>query len=598
MQFTRSLLLTALALLPMASFAAQPPSRENSRWATYKNAAGDNYFALSLQASQDLPTADQAEVVVIIDTSASQTGQVRLESIEVLNELAANLPLNAKVALLASDVETVVLSGGLVSATDSKFESAVARLQKRVPLGTTDLSLALRTALAQFSQAAAQRTIIYIGDGINRNHLLTPEEHRKLIEDLVSRQVTISTLAIGPVIDVANLAALSNNTGGIFLAREEIEDSTQSIGRLLGSSVSLPVVWPNKVEGPKALATYLPENFPPLRLDRDSVIVGLSKDAAEAGRLVVKGTSAGKPIELTWNVKPEESNPDLAFLPTVVDSAKLDGGINLPALGSAGLRAMSYALADNSTELVKAGQFALKSGDNAGAKRIAEEALKSDPNNAEAISLLNAAKKLMEAVPTGKFMQTNAPGDDPFSTGSTQEPAPAGDDPFGAPAAPAASEVVPTPAQPALGETLPRSTTVIPPQPPAMLDDSLLDTGFDTGSLLAREEELRRAAAQAMTQEVRNQLSEAQRLMKTEPTAVKNALKSRLDEIDAAVGYGSSTSRRFEEPIAECDSFCGDRRGQVHGSRPKSRNDSSSGRCKPTLARRSQSYRRVDQATR
>jgi len=419
MLLTRPLLFTALALLPLASTAAQPPSQSNSRWATYKNAAGESYFALSLQPVQDLPTADQAEVVVIIDTSASQTGQVRLEAIEVLNELAANLPLNAKVALLACDVETVVLSGGLVSATDSKFESAVARLQKRVPLGTTNLSLALRTALAQFSQSAAQRTIIYIGDGINRSHLLTPEEHRKLVEDLVERQVTISSLAIGPVVDVANLAAFSNNTGGIFLARDEIEDSTQSIGRVLGSSVSLPVVWPSKVEVPKALATYLPANFPPLRLDRDSVIVGLSKVAAEAGKLVVRGTSAGKPVELTWNVKPEESNPDLAFLPSVVDSAKLDGGINLPALGSAGLRAMSFALADTSTELVKAGQFALKSGDTAGAKRIAEEALKSDPNNAEAITLLNAVKKLLEAIPTGKFMQTSVPGDVPFASGAS-----------------------------------------------------------------------------------------------------------------------------------------------------------------------------------
>ena len=66
------------------------------------------------------------------------------------------------------------------------------------------------------------------------------------------------------------------------------------------------------------------------------------------------------------------------------------------ALGSAGLRAMSFVLADTSTELVKAGQFALKSGEIANAKRIAEEALKSDPNNAEAISLLNAANKLLD----------------------------------------------------------------------------------------------------------------------------------------------------------------------------------------------------------
>ena len=355
MLFTRPLLVIAFAMLPLASFASQPPG--NSRWATFKNVAGENYFALSLQAVQDLPTAGQLEVVVIVDTSASQTGPVRLESIEVLNEIAANLSLNAKVSLLASDVQSVDLSGGLVAATDSKWESAVARLQKRIPLGTTDLTLALRTALSQFSESAAQKTIIYIGDGLNRSHLLSADEHRKLIDDLVKRQVSVSSLAIGPVVDVANLAALANNTGGIFLAREEIEESTQAIGRLLGASVSLPVVWPTTVETPEALATYFPSKLPPLRLDRDSVIIGQSQTASEAGKFIVHGTSAGKEVELTWIVKPEQSNPDLGFLPSVIESAKLDGGISLPTLGSAGLRAMSFALADTATELVKAGEL-------------------------------------------------------------------------------------------------------------------------------------------------------------------------------------------------------------------------------------------------
>ena len=514
MLFTRPLLVIAFAMLPLASFASQPLVEGKSRWATFKNVAGENYFALSLQAVQDLPTAGQVEVVVIVDTSASQTGPVRLESIEVLNELAANLPLNAKVSLLACDVQTVELSGGLVGATDSKWESAVARLQKRIPLGTTDLTLALRTALAQFSQAVAQRTIIYIGDGLNRSHLLTAVEYRQLIDDLVKRQVSVSSLAIGPVVDIANLAALANNSGGILLSREEFEESTQAIGRLLGASVSLPVVWPTSVEAPKALATFFPTKLPPLRLDRDSIVIGQSQADAEAGKFVVRGTAAGKEVELMWVVKPEASNPDLGFLPNVIESAKLDAGISLPALGSAGLRAMSFALADTSTELVKAGQFALKSGETANAKRIAEEALKSDPNNAEAISLLNAANKLLESVPAGKFMQTGvSAGDDPFGEPSTTTE-PVGADPFAAPAGqvPAApSLAIPSPAVPA---------PALSAQSPALLDESF---GGGGGSLLVREEELRRAAAQAMNQDIRNQLNEASKLLKTDPTGVKNA---------------------------------------------------------------------------
>ena len=102
----------------------------------------------------------------------------------------------------------------------------------------------------------------------------------------------------------------------------------------------------------------------------------------------------------------------------------------------------------------------------------------------------------------------------PLTTFAVQQPL--GDDPFGS---------VPPPVE---------STTVAPlggqTQPPALLEEAFAD-----GSMLAREEELRRASAQALEQDVRNQLGEATKLMKTNPGGVKNALKARLDDLDAAI---------------------------------------------------------------
>ncbi len=411
-----------------------------------------------------MPLASRHEVVVLVDTSASQTGPVRLEGLEVVEELLTGLPTNASISLVACDVKAVPLTKGLVAVGSPALHTAFEQLNRRVPLGLTNLALALRTAVAQFSGSAdAQRTIVYVGDGINRKEFLNVDAQKALIGELVAKRITVSSFVIGPMVDVPTLAAISNQTGGMLLSRSEVQASMQEVGTLLAESVHVPVLWPTKVEKPAALAHHLPAQFPPLRMDRDTVIVGRMEGKAQAGKLVVEATTAGKPVTLRWNLTPEASHPDMAFLPSVCDSAAKDEGRTLPALGSEGLRAMSYVMFDSSVSMVKAGEFALKSGQIDSAVRIAQEALKLDPNNAEAQALLDAATAAKQpAAPAikGKLMSfTQPPEADPFGTAAPEKPAadpfagepaaetpvPAGADPFsGAPAdAPAADAAAP-----------------------------------------------------------------------------------------------------------------------------------------------------------
>ncbi|MCA9127294.1 MAG: hypothetical protein KDB22_09410 [Planctomycetales bacterium] len=407
--------LLAAAIAPISAFAAESQISGSTRWATFQDAERE-FYALSIHADPrgEYPLASAFEVVILFDTSATQTGLVRREALEALEELVLSLAPATKVSLLACDVETVDLSQGLVLPTDSNWETAVARLKKRIPLGTTDLGTALKTAAKQFSQGEAQKSIVYIGDGVNRRNFLNSDQQGQMVQGLVDRQITFTSFAIGPFTDVATLAALSNHTGGILLSRAEIRESAQSIGRFLGQSTSAPVIWVADAGMPSAFRGHFPKQFPPLRIDRDTVIVGQVADQSQAGRLVLKGTCAGHSVVVQADASPEASNPDMGFLTAVVERAAVDGGLSLPALGSDGLRAMSFALADSATAMVKSGQFALKSGQIDSAIRIAEEALKSDPNNAAAISLLNAAREEAgEDVPTGKFMQAPLAGDQP-----------------------------------------------------------------------------------------------------------------------------------------------------------------------------------------
>ncbi len=509
MSFAKSLcLMLAIAVAPAALRGAEPEIDGSARWATFED-AGSQYFALSVQSDPtgDYPTADAYEVVVLMDTSATQTGRVRIESLEVLDELTRTLPGEAQVSLLACDVETVQLSTGLVAPNSSQWETAIARFKQRIPLGTTDLGKALKTATAQFSDKSAQRTIVYIGDGVNRTNFMDVGQHRQLVNQLVENQITVSALAIGPIVDVATLAAFANHTGGVVLSRSEIQETTQAIGRSLGMSTQLPVVWITEAQVPKALQNYFPQQFPPLRIDRDTIILGRSQGQGKSSSIVLKGTSAGQAVAVTIEVAPEPSNPDLGFLAAVTESASSNGGLTLPSLGSAGLRALSYVLADDANSMVKSGRFALKSGQVESAIRIAEQALKHDPNNAEAISLLNAAKKLADAeIPTGKFMQTGGvvvPGD---------------------------------------------GSTLVTPQ--VASQPSLLSETQDAGSLLREEMAMRRVVAQALEADVRGQLRSAQEKMHRDPIAVKNSLKVLMEELDNTVDVDATLRAQLRDQVS------------------------------------------------
>ncbi len=536
MSFAKPLwFLFAVAILPQLASADDAPYSGASRMATFQD-AGSHFFALSLlpDAEADFPRPESYEVVVVFDTSATQTGPVRLEGLEVLDELAATLPAGTSLSLLACDVETVELSEGLVASSDPKWETAVARLKKRIPLGATDLSSALRTAMKQFRSPTAQRTVVYIGDGVNRVNFLTSNEHRQLVDDLVEARVTVSSLAIGPMVDVPTLAAFANHTGGIVLSRNAIQESTQAIGRTLGLSAAMPVVWVENAKLPTALADHFPQRFPPLRLDRDTVIVGKVSGELTKADAGITGSITGQSVKLSFDIAPEASNPDMGFLTAVVEKAGRDGGLTLPSLGSEGLRAMSFMLADDATAMVKSGEFALKSGQIESAIQIAEEALKSDPNNAAAVSLLNAAKKAADkdaaAIPAGKFMQT---GGNPFGDDDPFGNAPAGQepttDPFGLTPA-----TEPAPATAPLGTG---ATPLVVPQAtaPAPIVQSRVFQDSNLGDLLAEEEALRRVAGEALAQDVRNELHQARILGLENPIGVKNSLKLLLEELDSTV---------------------------------------------------------------
>ncbi|MCO6458687.1 MAG: hypothetical protein J5I93_25550 [Pirellulaceae bacterium] len=385
-----SLAVSPLVLLCCAAcVAAEPPAA--ARMVTFDHATGDIYFALSLTPTGDVPAERDSDVVVLFDTSASQIGVYREDGLAVLTELLKHLGGEDRVKLLAVDLTVVELTSDFVSPRGEPMQAALERLRQRVPLGSTDLVSALNQALDSFGSTERPKSVVYIGDGVSRANLFQPAELTALAERCRVEQCDLSSFAIGPHRDLHLLAALANHTGGQLLVDGESLGAQQA-GLALARASRGTVLWPAGNQLSESIVELLPQTVPPLRVDRDTIVLGRLRDRATQA-LSLEVRAEGQSRTLQWTASPEASSEVHSYLPRLVETARRDGGATLPTVGSDGLREAARVVAVNSQQLTQLGTQALRSGDAQGAASVAEAALKRDPVNPHALFLRDAARK-------------------------------------------------------------------------------------------------------------------------------------------------------------------------------------------------------------
>jgi uncharacterized protein with von Willebrand factor type A (vWA) domain len=119
---------------------------------TYVAAGAETYFAVSLSPNAPLPPAGPRDVVILFDTSASQTSLYREKALSALTALLAGLQRDDRVQLLAVDLDATPLTETFVPAQGPQIEQALVALNQRVPLGATDMPAVLRAAAARFGE--------------------------------------------------------------------------------------------------------------------------------------------------------------------------------------------------------------------------------------------------------------------------------------------------------------------------------------------------------------------------------------------------------------------------------------------------------------
>ena len=92
--------------------------------------------------------------MILADTSASQAGLFRADSLLAVRTLMERLDPKDRVKLIAVDLDAVPLTEQFVEADSQEMREALAKLEQRTPLGATDMERALQAALESSARRA------------------------------------------------------------------------------------------------------------------------------------------------------------------------------------------------------------------------------------------------------------------------------------------------------------------------------------------------------------------------------------------------------------------------------------------------------------
>lgn len=492
-------LLAAAAMTAVLSLAqASTPSVGPASMEAFAKADGTIYFALTVPpvAASAADAAGQ-NIVALFDTSASQAGTYREDAMAALRSMLAGLGASDRVRLIAVDIDATPLTASFVAPNSAEMTAALDKLDRRVPLGATDLEKGLATAVTSLAgQPEEHRTLVYFGQGRSPANFFTAETLGQTIKALREARVSIDICAVGPRIDPQLVGILAYQTGGQVVTPGRNFDG-RAAGQALAATVHATVLWPTATAWPSGISEVLPKTAPPLRSDRDTVFLGSYKGAAK-GELKIDVKSAGGAQSLAWAINAPAPSDDNNYLVALVDAARTDGGATLPLVDSGALKLVKHDAGLDAKRLIETAKQALSMGNTLNAARIAEEVLRRDPNNPEALTIKRSAEKSKVTIRPTAFRMA-APAE-------------------AVPATPG-----PAAAAPAAGNPQ-ADLTLVNPQPAAAPVNV-------EGGLAQSVDRDRRMLAQVVQAEVQTTINQARSQMATDPATALQTLRLKREEL-------------------------------------------------------------------
>ncbi len=375
--------------------------------ATHQDKSVPAVTAVGLQATGTSGETAATRICILVDTSASQSGVLQQQSLEVVRGLLSTIRPNDRVLLAAADTTFASMMTDFEEVQSSAVVDAQNTLADRTPLGNTNLLEVLRSALEPLGTESGPAAILYIGDGPGLTGIL-PEDFALTVAALRDSRVSFSAVTIGTKVNWPCLAALAAETGGNVVQPNATLTASQA-GESLAPRIVAPILWPDDQtlsvtsSTKDAAVAMLPFRMPPLRHDRESFVLLLGPLDRNVLEISTEMTplsdhpDAWSNVALRFEIPEQQPSSDNAFLEQLARNAFDTGGIFLPLLGRDGLNLTRSAIRSEAASLAQLSRQAEATGAHDAASRLAAASLRRDPDNTDAAIVQAAVMQSKES---------------------------------------------------------------------------------------------------------------------------------------------------------------------------------------------------------
>ncbi len=283
--------------------------------------AADGYFMMLLNPPGEssglkrelLPEGAPLDLLILADTSASMDLAARRVQEQVLEGLLSMLGEEDRFQLMTVDLAPRPFRSEPLPATTANVAGAMRFVEARESMGWTDLDRAFAKAL---SLAGPKTRLIYLGDGIGTTGDASPEALAQRLRSMgANSQASAHAISTSSTYELPVLEAIASIGAGSL--REAGSDPLATAQGFL-AEIAQPVIKDLSIdfEGLQVARVY-PEVLPNLAAGAQQVILGRYQPGSgpQKGRITVRGTLAGEPLQFSTELELPESDAGNSFIP-------------------------------------------------------------------------------------------------------------------------------------------------------------------------------------------------------------------------------------------------------------------------------------------
>ena len=288
---------------------------------TFLDRDGQAYFMAAMEPQFEMGIDERpVHYAFVLDRSHSTSPELWTTARGVVDAMTELMDSDDRFTVLACDTACEEHRDGLQAPTSDAVQRAQQFLDAQDLAGASDLAGSLdqaRDALAR-SGDAAQRVVVYLGDGVPTSGEMAPDGIRALAQRSL-QDTRVLAVALGSRSDLTALQAVVDVTGG-DLVQADARDDLSSLVRELRLRSEVPALRNATLDLPDGMVMARMNNVSAIR-PGDTVVVTGKLHHRVSGDIVLRGdgpngpVSASFPVSLSASASDRRTNPVDAHLP-------------------------------------------------------------------------------------------------------------------------------------------------------------------------------------------------------------------------------------------------------------------------------------------